>query len=131
MATLKELQEKRENKLIEIASIRHDLKEYTNYPCESVDIEQIKYQYGFVFNEIKQIDNQIKTIILSEMESLSADFKNLKTLLEIEQKKTSVLVSELPEKKPNMFKELLTIPQIKDKLKDFDYDWSVLKPYKF
>lgn len=62
MATINELQLKRENLLIQIASVTYDLREYTKYPCETIDLENIKNQYSFILREIKQIDEKIKHI---------------------------------------------------------------------
>lgn len=105
MATLKQLHEKREALLVEIASVTYDLKEYTKFPCESVDIESIKYQYGFILRQIKEIDNGIKIILLSQVENLDVSFKNLETLLQIEESKRRFTVADLPKKHYSMFDE--------------------------
>lgn len=106
MANLKELQQKRESLLIQIASVTHDLREFTKHPCETVDVEQIKYQYGFILREIKQIDDCIKFILLSQMETLNVDYKNLETLLQIEQSKTIFTSSDLPKNHYSLWENL-------------------------
>jgi len=107
MANLKELQEKRESLLIEIASVTHDLQEFTKHPCETVDVEQIKYQYGFILREIKKIDDSVKNILLSQMEILNVDFKNLETLLKIEQSKETFSASDLPKNHYSLWENTL------------------------
>lgn len=104
MATLSELQKKRESLLIDIASITFDLKEYIKYPVESVDIEQIKHQYGFILRQIKEIDNHIKFILLSQIENLNVGFKNLETLLQIETSKNKFTAADLPKNHFSLFK---------------------------
>lgn len=96
MATLKELQEQRENLFIQIAVVTHDLIEFTKCPCETVDIEQIKHQYSFILREIKQVDNCIKIILTSQLQTLHTDYKNLETLLQVEQSKIKFDSSYLP-----------------------------------
>ncbi|RTY69685.1 hypothetical protein [Flavobacterium sp. LB2P53] len=73
MCTINELTQKRENLLFQIASVTLDLKEYTKYPVETVDIEQIKYKYGFILREIKQVDEKLKFIFLTQSETLKTD----------------------------------------------------------
>lgn len=75
MATINELQLKRENLLIQIGSVTYDLREYTKYPCETVDLENIKNQYSFILREIKQIDEKIKFLFNCQLLTLETDLK--------------------------------------------------------
>nr|WP_315160299.1 hypothetical protein [uncultured Flavobacterium sp.] len=75
MATINELQLKRENLLIQIGSVTYDLREYTKYPCETVDLENIKNQYSFILREIKQIDEKIKFLFNCQLLILETDLK--------------------------------------------------------
>ena len=105
MSMIVELTKKRENLLIEIASVTMDLREYISYPVETVDIEQIKYQYGFILREIKEIDSKIKFIFLSQSETLKTDLliidNKLKEII-VEKKFT---VGDLPKLHHSMFNE--------------------------
>lgn len=105
MATINELTQKRENLIIQISSVTHDLKEYTKFPCETVDVEQIKYQYGFILREIKEIDEKLKFIFLSQSETLKTDLliidNKLKEII-VEKKFT---VGDLPQLHHSMFNE--------------------------
>lgn len=75
MSIIIELIRKRENLLIQIIEVTADLKEYAKFPCETVDLEQIKYQYDFILREIKQIDDKLKFIFLSQSETLKTDLR--------------------------------------------------------
>lgn len=105
MSTIIELTRQRENLLIQIASVTLDLKEYTKYPVETVDVEQIKYQYGFILREIKDIDEKLKFIFVAQSETLKSDLllmdKKLKEI--IVQKKFTV--GDLPKLYYSMFDE--------------------------
>lgn len=96
MATIKELQEKRENLKIQILANFQDFREYIKSPVCSVDIEQIKYQIDFGIREIKDIDYKINLLLGSDREKINADFKNLETLLKLEQSKTKFDSAYLP-----------------------------------
>ena len=73
MCTINELTQKRENLLIQIGSVTYDLREYTKYPCETIDLDNIKNQYSFILREIKQIDEKIKFILRSQFLTLETD----------------------------------------------------------
>lgn len=105
MSTINHLTQKRENLLIEIYTVTQDLKEYSRYPCDTIDIQQIKYQYDFILREIRQIDEKLKFIFLSQSETLKTD------LLIIEKKiKENILekkftVGDLPRFHHSLFDE--------------------------
>jgi hypothetical protein len=115
MANFKELTQKRENLLIQIIGVADDLKEFIKYPCETVDIEQIKYQYDFILREIKEIDEKLKFILLSQSQTLRVDFE----LLQKQQKeflpKENFNVNDLPKEHFSMFEKapLVQYPFIK------------------
>jgi hypothetical protein len=96
MATINELNQKRENLLIQIAGVTADLREYTKFPVETVDIEQIKYQYGFILREIKQVDEKLKFILLSQSETLKADFGIIEKEIKETISKKEFTVNDLP-----------------------------------
>lgn len=74
MSHINQLNRKREDLLIQITSLLDDLKEYSRCPCETVSIDQIKYQFEFIQNEIKNIDNKIKGILLNTTTSKKQEF---------------------------------------------------------
>lgn len=103
MSNISELINKRENLLIEIIGVTADLKEYTKHPVETVDLEQIKYQYGFILRQIKEIDHKISFIARSQLVTLEIDFE----LLEKQQKdslpKENFNINDLPKLHFSMF----------------------------
>lgn len=105
MSTIIELTQKRENLLIQIASVTLDLKEYTKYPVETVDVEQIKYQYGFILREIKQIDEKLKFIFLSQSEILKADLQIMDKEIIESISKNRFTVNDLPKNHYSLFNE--------------------------
>lgn len=104
MSTIVELNGVRQMLLVQISTIIADLKEFTQSPCETVNVEQIKYQYQFVLRQIVETDNKIKTIILAQMQALKVDYRNLEIQLELlEKDKFSVL--DLPKYHYSMFND--------------------------
>ena len=73
MCKILELIQKRDNLIIELACLNHDLNEYSSYPVETVDLEQLKYQHSFVIKEIQQIARKIAAITEKSHESLKVD----------------------------------------------------------
>lgn len=105
MTTINELIIQRENLLIEIHSVTADLKEYTKYPCETVDIEQIKYHYSFILREIKQIDEKLKFIFQSQSETLKTDLKIIDVEIIESISKNRFSVNDLPKNHFSLFNE--------------------------
>ncbi|MDI5898750.1 hypothetical protein [Flavobacterium yafengii] len=106
MSTIIELTRKRENLFIEIANVTLDLKEYTKYPVETVDVEQIKYKYGFILREIKEIDHKLKFIFLSQSETLKTDLQLLDKEIIESVSKNRFSVNDLPKNHCLLFDEL-------------------------
>ncbi|TRW98495.1 hypothetical protein [Flavobacterium gawalongense] len=105
MATINELTRKRENLLIQIAGVTADLKEYTKYPVETIDVEQIKYQYGFILREIKDIDEKLKFIFLTQSETLKTDLEIMDKEMIESVAKNRFTVTDLPKLHYSMFDE--------------------------
>lgn len=103
--TIQELQTKRETLIIQITVIKDDLREYTKFPVDTVDVEQIKYQYSYILREIKEIDYKIKTILLSTSTSLNDDFAILKSKVIEKQKEKVFTIDDLPKKHYSFFDE--------------------------
>jgi hypothetical protein len=105
MATINELFNKRENLLFQIAGVREDLKEYTKYPVETVDVEQIKYQYDFILREIKEIDEKLKFIFIAQCETLKTDLQLLDKQIKESVSEKKFTVTDLPKLHYSMFDE--------------------------
>lgn len=105
MSTINELTRKRENLLIELSFVTLDLKEYTKYPVETIDVEQIKYQYGFILREIKEIDEKLKFIFASQSETLKTDLYIMDKEIIKSIAKHRFSVSDLPKNHFSLFDE--------------------------
>nr|WP_314896783.1 hypothetical protein [uncultured Flavobacterium sp.] len=105
MATINELTRQRENLLIQIIGVTADLKEYTKFPVETVDVEQIKYQYGFILREIKQIDEKLKFIFLTQSETLKTELQIIDKEIIESISKNRFTVTDLPKLHFSMFDE--------------------------
>lgn len=58
--TLEQLREKEAYLLGCLEFLRMDLREYTMYPCETVDLLQLRYQYDFDLRQLKDVQQKIK-----------------------------------------------------------------------
>jgi hypothetical protein len=81
MATIPEFMRQRESKYFDLVVLKDDIQEFIKFPIETVSIDNLKYQYGFLLREINNIDASIKNILLSQIESAKLDLKNLETQL--------------------------------------------------
>jgi hypothetical protein len=106
MNIINELTQKRENLLVEIASVTTDLKEYIKYPVETVCVEQIKYKYGFILREIKDIDAKLRFILLSQSETLKTDLDVMDKEVEKSVSEKRFIVNDVPKLHWSMFEDL-------------------------
>lgn len=103
MSTIILLIQKRENLLMELAGLNHDLNEYSKNPVETVDLLGLKYQHDFTIREIKKIGQQINIFFNSQISNYKSKF------LETEKKITEALskkeftVKDLPRYHFSMF----------------------------
>ena len=67
MSTILLLIQKRENLLLELAGLNHDLNEYSKNPVETVDLLGLKYQHDFTMREIKNVGQQINVFFNSQI----------------------------------------------------------------
>ncbi|WP_310560612.1 hypothetical protein [Flavobacterium sp.] len=81
MATISQFIKQRESKYFELVVLKDDIQEFIKSPVETVSIDNLKYQYGFLLREINNIDASIKNIILCQIETAKLDLKNLETQL--------------------------------------------------
>lgn len=87
----------RENLLVQLASLNHDLIEYSKNPVETVDLIGLKYQHSFTLKEIQRVDQQIKTCINSQYLNYKNQFiQTEKKINEAVEKKKEFSVSDLP-----------------------------------
>ena len=85
MSTIILLIQKRENLLLELAGLNHDLNEYSKNPVETVDLLGLKHQHDFTIREIKQIGQQINVFFNSQISNYKQKF------FEIEKKITEAI----------------------------------------
>lgn len=85
MSTIILLIQKRENLLMELAGLNHDLNEYSKNPVETVDLLGLKHQHDFTIREIKKIGQQINIFFNSQISNYSEKF------LEVEKKITEAI----------------------------------------
>jgi len=103
--TIQQLQQKRENLIIQISVIKEDLREYTKHPVDTVDLVQIKFQYSFILREIKEIDYKIKTILLTSSTTLQDDFNTIESQVKEKQEEKVFTIDDLPKKHFSLFDE--------------------------
>ena len=85
MSTIILLIQKRENLLLELAGLNHDLNEYSKNPVETVDLIGLKYQHDFTIREITKVGRQINVFFNSQI----SNYKN--KFFEIEKKITEAV----------------------------------------
>ena len=86
MQTILELQQKRDYEYKSLVFLKNDIEEFIKCPCETVSIDNLKNQYDFTLREIKSLDDKIKMILLSQIQTAKLDLKNLETQLSFVEK---------------------------------------------
>lgn len=86
MQTILELQQKRDYEYKSLVFLKNDIEEFIKCPCETVSIDNLKNQYDFTLREIKNLDDKIKMILLSQIQTAKLDLKNLETQLSFVEK---------------------------------------------
>ncbi len=85
MSTILLLIQKRENLLLELSGLNHDLNEYSKNPVETVDLLGLKYQHDFTMREIKNVGQQINVFFNSQISNYQQKF------FEVEKKITEAI----------------------------------------
>lgn len=85
MSTIILLIQKRENLLLELAGLNHDLNEYSKNPVETVDLIGLKHQHDFTIREITKIGQQINVFFNSQISNYKQKF------FEVEKKITEAI----------------------------------------
>lgn len=86
MQAILELQQKRDYEYKSLVVLKDDIKEFIKNPCETVSIDNLKNQYDFILRDIKNLDDKIKMILLSQIQTAKLDLKNLETQLSLVEK---------------------------------------------
>ena len=96
MSKIIELIQKRDNLILELACLNHDLIEYSKYPVETVNLEQLKYQHSFIIKEIQRIAQQINSSFNSQVSNYKNQFiQTEKKIIEAVSKK-EFTINDLP-----------------------------------
>lgn len=99
--TLVELTTKRAYYLSKTEHLMMDFREYQKHPCETVDIMQIEYQFGFNLRLLKEVDLKIKSLIDLELREKTASLNDMANIL-----LRANPAYELPEKHHSQFQQL-------------------------
>lgn len=93
------------NKLVKsISYLMADYREFLKTPCESVPIENIKYQIDFDVRELKQVDEKIKQFFNTNFMVMSSDADLLyKKVLEKQNETKPFTSADLPKYHYSMF----------------------------
>jgi len=59
MATIKELLDKRDFLQLDLSQIEYSLIDFKENPDPATDVENLKYQVGFVIKQIEKINDQV------------------------------------------------------------------------
>ena len=86
----------RENLLLELASLNHDLSEYSKNPVETVDLIGLKYRHTFILKEIQRVDQRITTCLNSEYLNYKNQFIQTEKKINEAVEKKIFSVNDLP-----------------------------------
>lgn len=106
MCKILELIQKRDNLIIELASLNHDLNEYSNYPVETVDLEQLKYQHSFVIKEIQQIAQKINSSFNSQVSNYKNQFIQTEKKITEAVSKKEFTINDLPKNNYSLWQNM-------------------------
>ncbi|MCR4029364.1 hypothetical protein [Flavobacterium panacis] len=96
MSTILLLIQKRENLLLELAGLNHDLNEYSKNPVETVDLLGLKYQHDFTIREIKNIGQQINVFFNSQISNYKQKFFEVEKKITEAISKKEFTINDLP-----------------------------------
>ncbi|KRD57704.1 hypothetical protein ASE40_15175 [Flavobacterium sp. Root935] len=96
MSTILLLIQKRENLLLELAGLNHDLNEYSKNPVETVDLLGLKYQHDFTIREIKNIGQQINVFFNSQISNYRQKFFEVEKKITEAISKKEFTINDLP-----------------------------------
>lgn len=96
MSTILLLIQKRENLLLELAGLNHDLNEYSKNPVETVDLLGLKHQHDFTIREIKKIGQQINIFFNSQISNYKQKFFEVEKKITEAISKKEFTINDLP-----------------------------------
>jgi hypothetical protein len=96
MSTILLLIQKRENLLLELAGLNHDLNEYSKNPVETVDLLGLKHQHDFTIREIKKNGQQINIFFNSQISNYKQKFFEVEKKITEAISKKEFTVHDLP-----------------------------------
>lgn len=96
MSKILQLIQKRDNLILELASLNHDLNEYSKNPVETVDLIGLKYQHDFVIREIKKIGQQINIFFNSQISNYKQKFFEVEKKITEAISKKEFTINDLP-----------------------------------
>lgn len=103
MSTILLLIQKRDNLILELAGLNHDLNEYSKHPVETVDLIQLKYQHSFILKEIQQIAQKINSSFNSEISNYTSKFIETEKKITEAIAKKEFTVNDLPKSHYSLF----------------------------
>ncbi|TPG37570.1 hypothetical protein [Flavobacterium pectinovorum] len=103
MSTIQILIQKRENLILELAGLNHDLNEYSKNPVETVDLIGLKYQHDFTIREITKIGQQINVFFNSQISNYRSKFFEIEKKITEAVSKKEFTVADLPKYHFSMF----------------------------
>jgi hypothetical protein len=96
MSTILLLIQKRENLILELAGLNHDLNEYSKNPVETVDLIGLKHQHDFTIREITKIGQQINVFFNSEISNYKNKFFEIEKKITEAVSKKEFTINDLP-----------------------------------
>lgn len=96
MSTILLLIQKRENLIMELAGLNHDLNEYSKNPVDTVDLLSLKYQHNFTIQEIIKIGHQINSLFNHEISNYKQKFFEVEKKITEAISKKEFTINDLP-----------------------------------
>lgn len=106
MSTIILLIQKRENLLMELAGLNHDLNEYSKNPVETVDLIGLKYQHDFTIREITKIGQQINVFFNSQISNYKNKFFEIEKKITEAVSKKEFTINDLPRNHYSLWQNL-------------------------
>ena len=103
MSEITNLLAKKDGLLIQIACLVDDLREYINYPVETVSVDQMHYQYDFIIKQIQEIDRKICFEFTKQRLFFNSQNMDLKKLTDKATSSIVFTVKDLPKFHFSMF----------------------------
>ncbi|MGE6352826.1 hypothetical protein ACQKCJ_02995 [Flavobacterium sp. NPDC079362] len=106
MSTILLLIQKRENLLLELAGLNHDLNEYSKNPVETVDLLGLKHQHHFTIREITKIGQQINVFFNSQISNYKNKFFEIEKKITEAVSKKEFTINDLPKNHYSLWQNL-------------------------